>query len=285
MTTKTPVEIFSNGVAVITGAGSGIGEALVRHAALQLGMRVVLADIDADRIEVLAADLKAQGCNVLPVVTDVSDYTALQALANITAETYGNVRLLVNNAGIESLGLIWDIPPQQWDRTIAVNIGGVAQGVRAFAPAMIDSNEHCVIANLSSIGGLSMSPFQAAYIMSKHAVLSLTECLHLEMSAMQTKVQVSAVLPGPVRTRIFEDTDVPLKPVVYEHRELMRKLLDENGMTAEDAAGTIFEQLASGQFWVSTHPKLTQITAQQRARHLAGMLTPALPEDSAFNTD
>jgi NAD(P)-dependent dehydrogenase (short-subunit alcohol dehydrogenase family) len=277
--------VFSGGVAVITGAASGIGAALAQQAALELNMRVVLADVARDRLAEVALDLRNAGAQVLAVPTDVADPAALERLAATTQEHFGAVKLLVNNAGIETLGWIWEIPAAQWDKIIDINIRGVVHGVRAFAPAMIASGEHCVIANLSSVGGISMTPFQASYVMSKHAVLSFTEGLCLEMAAIKSRVQVSAVLPGPIKTRIFLDTQAQVDPHIDEHRQLMLAMLEQNGMSPEAAAAIILQGLAAGDFWVSTHPELTAAMAAQRADYLAGQRRPAMWGEELFNSE
>lgn len=285
MTESTNNMVWRAGVAVITGAASGIGEALARHAACELGMKVVLADIAEQPLQRLAAELSGQGCEVLPVLTDVADAASMTQLAETTRSHFGDVTLLINNAGIETLGFSWEIPAAQWEKILRVNIHGVVNGVNAFAGAMLDSGKRCVIANMSSIAGVSIAPIQASYVMSKHAVLSFTECLHLEMAMKSDKVQISAVLPGPVKTNIFTAIDQQHDPVVAEHHQAMIDLLEANGMTAQTAAETIFEQLARGQFWVSTHPEMTAMMAKQRAANLTSLATPSMLMDSAFNID
>ena len=268
--------IFSGGVAVVTGAGSGIGEGLARHAAT-LGMKVVLADVAAARIETVAAAIRSAGGEAMTVPTDVADPAALDRLAALTHETWGDVRLLVNNAGIETLGFSWEIPAERWDKTLDINIHGVVHGVRAFAPRMIAAGKPAFIANTSSIGGLGMMPVQAAYIMSKHAVLSFSECLRLEMLVKKAPVQVSAILPGPVATRIFDDTDAATDPVVAHHREVMRAMLSGDGVSGLEAARMIFAQIAAGEFWVTTHRDMMAGMAQARAAYLAALSLPQLP--------
>ena len=157
------LQAFGGGVAVITGAGSGIGEGLARHAAT-LGMKVVLADISLARIEAVAAEIRGGGAETLTVETDVCDPAALDRLAASVHEHWGDVRLLVNNAGIETLGFSWELSAADWERTLGVNIHGVIHGVRAFAPRMIASGKPAYIANVSSIGGLGMMPLQTSYI-------------------------------------------------------------------------------------------------------------------------
>lgn len=273
-------EMLQGGVAVITGAGSGIGEGLARQAS-KLGMKVVLADIAGDRVEALATELRAQGGEALPVVTDVSDPAALDRLAELTHAQYGDVRLLINNAGIETLGFSWEIPAATWEKTLGINIHGVIHGVRAFAPRMLSSGKPAFIANVASIGALGMMPVQTPYILSKHAVLAFSECLYLEMQLKNAPIAVSAVLPGPVATRIFQDSEALPDPVVAHHRETMRGMLEQVGITPLEAGARILEQIAAGQFWVSTHPDITAGMAQGRAAHLSGLRNPVLAAEIA----
>jgi len=265
-------------VAVITGAGSGIGEGLARYAA-ELGMKVVLADIDRDRIRRVAAEIEAGGGTALPVTTDVSDPAAIDRLAEEAYGAFGEVTLLVNNAGIETLGFAWEIPAATWDRTLAINIHGAIHGVRAFAPRMIASGRQAFIANTSSIGGLGIMPVQTSYIVSKHALLAFSECLHLEMQVKNLPISVSVVLPGPVATRIFSDARGVDDSVSRHHRQLMDGMLKAEGISGQEAARRILPQIAAGEFWVSTHPEMTREFARNRASHLAELTTPELPPE------
>lgn len=278
MSTGQSLEVFKGGVAVITGAGSGIGEGLARRAA-ELEMKVVLADIAADRIEKVAAEIEAAGGQALAVPTDVRDPAALERLAAQTHETFGDVRLLVNNAGIETLGFCWELSAEAWERTLDINIHGVIHGVRAFAPGMIAAGKPAYIANTSSIGGLGTMPVQTPYILSKHAVIAFSECLFLEMEVKQAPIQVSAVLPGPVATRIFEDSEVGADPADTHHRQAMQSMLATQGISGYEAAERILKQIADGEFWVSTHPELTAEFARQRGAHLSALAKPTLSEE------
>lgn len=269
------LEVLRGGVAVITGAGSGIGEGLA-HATAAAGMRVVLADVAADRIERVAKEIRAGGGDAHPLPTDVSDPAALDRLAADVHARLGDVRLLANNAGIETLGYTWDLPAEVWERTIRINVLGVIHGVRAFAPRMLASGERAFIANTASIGALGMMAVQTPYIVSKHAVLSFSECLRLEMEAKGAPISVSAVLPGPVATRIFEDAATGGdRASVATHRKAMQDMIGA-GLSGREAADVILPQVAAGRFWVSTHPEVTAEMARQRAEHLAKQETPTL---------
>lgn len=272
------MDVFKGGVAVITGAGSGIGEGLARLAAKQ-GMRVVLADVAMERAEKVAEDIRADGAEALVVHTDVSEPEALDRLAAVTHETFGDVTLLVNNAGIETLGFCWELPAAVWEKTLNINIHGAIHGVRAFAPRMLEAGKRAWIANTASIGGLGMMPIQTSYVLSKHAIISFSECLYLEMQVKKAPIQVSAILPGPVATRIFEDSKTGEDPVNAHHREIMRNMLKADGISGYEAAERILPQLAEGKFWVSTHPEITAEFAANRAQHLSSQADPMLPPE------
>lgn len=277
----TPSEAFAGGVAVVTGAGSGIGEGIARAAA-SLGMKVVLADIAGERISRVAAEIRDAGGAALPVMTDVADAVSVQALAATTHEQFGDVRLLVNNAGIELVGYSWELPAEAWERALRINVLGVIHGARAFLPRMIASGAPAYVANLSSIGGVSMSAWEAPYIVSKHAVLSFSECLSLELQLEAPHVHVSAVLPGPVTTRIFDDAPRgPAPPAVAQHLAEMKALLAANGMPPGEAARLILEGIAARRFWVSTHPEMVAYMASLRANYLATQATPSMAADIA----
>lgn len=273
------VTVFKGGAAVITGAGSGIGAGIARRAAA-IGMRVMIADIAVDRAEAVAADIRADGGEALAVRIDVRIPSELDRLADLAYAEFGNVKLLVKNAGIETLGFVWDLPVERWETTLAVNIHGAIHGVRAFAPRMLKSHDQTFIANVASVGGVGMMPVQTPYILSKHAILSFTECLYLEMQLQERPVSVSAVLPGPVATRIFEDANgADAEPMIAGHREIMRRMLADQGITPLEAGQIILDGIAARQFWVSTHPEVTARMAKARADHLAGLTIPAMNDE------
>lgn len=278
----TARDAFSGGVAVITGAGSGIGAGLARHAH-RLGMTVVLADIDADRIAALRDELRAAGGTAVDIVCDVRDPEAVQGLADRVYRDYGAVRLLVNNAGIEQFGYLWDTPVVNWQRIIDVNVSGVFYGVRAFLPKMIASDEQAWVWNLSSVGGVVTMPLQTPYIVSKHAVLAMTECLcaEVQLAGHDNHVHVQAVLPGPVVSNIFESAggvdpaDATAAAAAESHRSAM---LDIKAMAMDPstAAETLFDQAAAGRFYLLTHPEYIGAAMAERAEVLASQRPPAL---------
>ncbi|HSS23658.1 MAG TPA: SDR family NAD(P)-dependent oxidoreductase [Mycobacterium sp.] len=273
---------FSGGVAVITGAGAGIGAGLARHAS-RLGMTVVLADIDGDAAVALRDELRAAGGSAEDVVCDVRDPVAVQELADRTYRDVGPVRLLVNNAGVEQFGYLWDTPVANWQRVVGINITGVFHGVRAFLPKMMATDEQAWVWNLSSVGGVLAVPLQAPYIMSKHAVLALTECLYLDvqLAGHHHHIHVQAVLPGAVVSNIFEsaggvDSDGGGDVAVAEAQRSAMLDVKAAAMDPLAAAATIFEQAAKGRFYLLTEPVYVGSAMAERANVLRAQRPPLL---------
>jgi len=275
------VNPFSGGVAVITGAGAGIGAGLSRHA-VALGMTVVLADVDADAIAALRDELCAAGGAATDVVCDVRDPDAVRDLANRTYRDVGPVRLLVNNAGVEQFGYLWDTPVANWRRVVDINVSGVFHGVRAFLPKMMASAEQAWVWNLSSVGGVLAIPLQGPYIMSKHAILALTECLYLDVQSAghDHHIHVQAVLPGAVVSNIFESaggveaSDAAGTAAAEQQRSAMLAV-KAAAMDPLTAAATIFERAAEGRFYLFTEPSAADAMAE-RTNVLASQRPPAL---------
>jgi NADP-dependent 3-hydroxy acid dehydrogenase YdfG len=272
---------FSGGVAVITGAGAGVGAGIARHA-VALGMTVVLADIDADAIAALRGELCATGGTAVAVVCDVRDPDAMTELAETTYRDVGAVRLLVNNAGIEQFGYLWDTPMDNWRRVVDVNISGVFHGVRAFLPRMMATGDQAWVWNLSSVGGVVAIPLQAPYIVSKHAVLAMTECLRLdvETAGHGQHVHVQAVLPGAVVSNIFEsaggvDPSLATDAAAAERQRAAMLEIRAGAMDPLSAAETLFEQAAEGRFYLLTQPSVAAAMAA-RAEVLAAQRPPVL---------
>jgi NAD(P)-dependent dehydrogenase (short-subunit alcohol dehydrogenase family) len=279
-------ELFGGGVAVITGAGAGIGAGLARHAS-SLGMAVVLADVDAQAVAALRDELTAAGGSAVDAVCDVRDADAVQALADDVYREFGAVRLVVNNAGVEQFGYLWDTPVANWQRVVDINISGVFNGIRAFLPRMMATDAPAWVWNLSSIGGVAVVPLQAPYIMSKHAVLALTECLHLEVQSAghAHHVHVQAVLPGAVASNIFESAGGVESGDAGAAEAQRSAMLDirAEAMDPLSAAEVVFEQAAEDRFYLLTQPDYVGSAMAERARVLTTQEPPRLRTRRRFD--
>jgi NAD(P)-dependent dehydrogenase (short-subunit alcohol dehydrogenase family) len=194
---------FRNRVAVVTGGASGIGKALAK-AFLGEGMKVVIADVEAPALERAAKEL---GGGVEGVVTDVSNPASVNALAERVYKTHGACHVLCNNAGVAVPNLdVWETEPSDFEWVYGVNVRGVAHGVQAFVPRMLEGGEEGFILNTSSgDGGISPLAQQVVYASSKAAVSILTECLAAQLIGRGTKLRAGILYPsgGMLRTGIW----------------------------------------------------------------------------------
>jgi NAD(P)-dependent dehydrogenase (short-subunit alcohol dehydrogenase family) len=190
-------------VAVVTGGASGIGKALAR-AFLAEGMKVVIADVEAPALDSASEEL---GGEVMTVVTDVTDPSSVEALADRVFEAHGACHILCNNAGVAAPNLdLWETEPSDFQWVHGVNVGGVAHGVQAFVPRMIASGEEGVVVNTSSgDGGISPLAQQVVYASSKAAISIMTECLHAQLVGRGTKLRAAIFYPsgGMLNTGIW----------------------------------------------------------------------------------
>jgi short-subunit dehydrogenase len=190
--------VLAGGVAVVTGAGSGIGRALAVRLARK-EMSVALADIDPGGLRETAEQLSRMRAAVSTHVVDVADPAQVEALARDVAERYGRVTLLVNNAGVALFGTVQEVSIEEIDWLMRINFFGTVYGVKYFLP-VLERQEAAYIVNLSSIFGILAVPGEAAYAASKFAVRGFTEALEQELAG--TSIRVLSVLPGRVPTKI-----------------------------------------------------------------------------------
>jgi NAD(P)-dependent dehydrogenase (short-subunit alcohol dehydrogenase family) len=188
------VKDFKGRVAVVTGGASGIGKALAK-AFVGEGMKVVIADVEEPALNSAVEDL---GGDVMGVVTDVTDPSSVQALADRVYDAHGACHILCNNAGVAAPNLdLWETEPSDFQWVHGVNVGGVAHGVQAFVPRMIASGEEGLVINTSSgDGGISPLAQQVVYASSKAAVSIMTECLDAQLVGRDTKLRAAIFYPS-----------------------------------------------------------------------------------------
>jgi NAD(P)-dependent dehydrogenase (short-subunit alcohol dehydrogenase family) len=188
-------------VAVVTGAASGIGLALAKRLGTE-GMRLVLADVEPAALAGAKAALEGAGVDCVAVPTDVTRADAVAALAERTLDVFGAVHVVCNNAGVFAGGLSWEAPLSDYEWVLGVNTWGVIHGVRNFVPILLRQGEPAHVVNVASMAALTSGPLSAAYFMSKHAVLALSESLFLELRQKGAPIGVSVVCPELIATRI-----------------------------------------------------------------------------------
>ena len=195
---------FREKVAVITGAGSGIGRYLALLMAKD-GADVCVCDINEKTLGETVAMLRKYNVSVSSHILDVSDKQSIEALPEKVMKNHGKVDLVFNNAGVGSGSYFKDMDQDNWDRVMGINFEGVVNSTRAFLPHMIN-NSKAAIVNTSSIFGIVAVPGQTVYHATKFAVRGFTESLALEMKQTNPNLQIHCVHPGHIGTNIASAT-------------------------------------------------------------------------------
>ena len=252
---------FEGKTAVITGGASGIGLAIAERCVNE-GMNIVLADIEEKALAKANSELQNAGASVLTVKTDVSKAHDVEELAKKTIETFGQVHLLFNNAGVGCPGWIWEHSVNDWKWVLGVNLWGVIHGIRVFTPLMIEQNTECHIVNSASIAGLKYNTYMGPYSVSKFGIVSLSESLYLELMELGSKVKVSVLCPGFVKTRMGDSVRNrpvglmdPARSVSAKGLEKMQSLMSraKAGMSSENVGESVFQAIKEERFYIITH--------------------------------
>jgi len=268
-------------VGVITGAASGIGRAMAVAFAAE-GMHLALADVEVGPLEDTAEMVRAEGVNAIAVPTDVSDGTQVEALAERTIGEFGDLHLACNNAGVSGGGLTWEIDLDTWNWVLGVNLFGVIHGLRSFTPRIIASGGGHIV-NTASMAGLTSPPGMSPYNVSKHAVVTLSEAMSVELSMANPEVGISVLCPGWVRTRIHEaDRNRPSDPAAAldeeveagaEGMEQMRDLVSSliaGGLDPAAVAAQVVTAVKERRPWILTHPDWMEMVTGRTDRIVAG---------------
>jgi len=215
MTTTQSQQSRQSKVVLITGASSGIGEATARLLAAQ-GHRVYAGARRTDRLERLVQEIQAKGGKAAFRALDVTSAGDMQAFVHAAEAAYGPVDVIVNNAGVMPLSPLSSLKVNEWDRMIDVNIRGVLHGIAAVLPGM-ESRGRGQVINVSSIGGLSVSPTAAVYCATKFAVRAISDGLRQETD----KIRVTVVCPGVVESELADTiTDDTARVAMQEFRRV-----------------------------------------------------------------
>jgi NAD(P)-dependent dehydrogenase (short-subunit alcohol dehydrogenase family) len=258
------MELTAGKVAVVTGAGSGIGLALAERFA-RAGLDVVLADVEQPALEAAAQKVAGFGVKTLAVPTDVSDEEAVNALAAAAVDRFGAVHVVCNNAGVTSDADPWFGPVSAWKWVLGVNLWGVIHGIRAFLPLLAAQRESHIV-NTASAAGLipATSP---SYDAAKHAVVAISEGLYRAMKVVGLPVGVSVACPGWVRTHIYQAKrtwpeslgEVPPPAMTAGIvSPYVQRAIDE-GIAPSAVADLVADAIAADRFWVFTDPQFTRV--------------------------
>jgi len=260
---------------VITGAASGIGLSMARAFA-DAGMSLVLADIEADRLNGVVAGFHNAGHAVLGVRTDVTDESQIQALADAAIAEFGAVHVVANNAGVGIGGAVDEMSLDDWRWIIDVNLWGVIYGVRTFLPLLKAQGEGHITAT-SSVAGLLAGPALGAYNVSKYGVVGLMETARAELDLENSPVRASVLCPGPVDTNVVRaERNRPQQLSPHESSELedwfwprLTAALSD-GMAPEQVGPLVLDAVRNERFWILTHPEEHLPVLEERLASMKG---------------
>jgi NAD(P)-dependent dehydrogenase (short-subunit alcohol dehydrogenase family) len=274
------VEDLEGRVAVITGGASGIGRALAARFVAD-GMRVVLGDVEPAPLAETVAVLEADGASAVGVEVDVSVAADVEALRDRALSEYGAVHVVCNNAGVGGGGIV-GAPLELWEWTIGVNLMGVVHGVQAFLPLLLEQDEGHIV-NTASLAGLGGVAGLGVYCTTKFAVVGLSESLHHDLVVRGSKVGVSVLCPGFVRTRIGDShrnapaslrewADAPDSEATAE----LAKALTGAGIAPELVADAVRDAIVARRFFIVPHEHAAVATTRARAEWMVGGDPPAI---------
>ena len=252
-------------VAVITGGASGLGLAMARRFARE-GMKLTLGDVEEEPLRRVEQEFRRSGIPVLAIRTDVSRGHDVERLAEKTLATFGAVHIVCNNAGVGPGGVVWENTTADWEWVLGVNVWGVIHGVRVFVPIMLRQNTPCHVVNTASVAGLLSVPGMGIYCVSKHAVVTLSECLYHDLAARGAKIGVSLLCPAYVPTGIADsernrpamlhNPPRPRSPEDLEREQMMRHAVESGRISPDDVAQMVFDGIVQDRFYILTHPRI-----------------------------
>lgn len=252
--------------AFITGGAAGIGLAIARTLASR-GVKLMLADIDADGLATAADMLTNEGADVATVVCDVADERSMRAAAAATIDRFGKVHIVVNNAGVGASGRAGETSLDDWRWIVDINLMGVVHGVEIFTPLIKSHGEGGYFINTASMAGHLASPAMAPYHATKFAVVGYSESLREDLA--RDNIGISVLCPAWVRTNIYKshlnspthrDIDADESAANFS----AMKDVVESGIAPELVGDWTVECVEADRFYIFTHPSMA---AYIDARH------------------
>jgi len=229
----------------ITGAGSGLGEALARHYGAA-GWRVAVTDEDLGRAEAVTEAIRREGGEAFASALDVREDADFDTLTEQVMKRWGGLQQLINNAGVAAAGTVEATPQADWDWVLAIDLLGVVRGCRHVAPLMRRQGEGHIV-NMASFAGLAGAPGMSSYGVAKAGVVALSEGLRAELHPHG--VGVSVVCPAFVATRL---TDT-MRETAAGTRAQVQRWMERSPVSAAMLAATVFDRVQAGDFMILTH--------------------------------
>ncbi len=271
---------FENKVALITGAANGFGKEFVKEACMRK-MRIAAVDIEGAELDAVVNDAKAAGAEIIGITADLTKFEEVEKVVAKVMDTYGQIDLLMNNAGIALPGEVWKLPVRDWEWIFHINVMSHVYFMKLVIPIMMEQKTHCHIVNTASVAGLLTSNGMPAYHTTKHAAVALAESTSYDLQAAGADIAVSVYCPGFVQTDLhhcerhrpeqYRDDSDPYytSPDFYAGQKRAENVI-LTGMPIDSVGMRVFTAIEDEDFYILTHPIYTTIIKDRVADMLGG---------------
>ena len=271
---------FKGKVALITGAANGFGREFVKEAAAR-GMKIVAVDIEKAEVEAVCAEERAKGADIIAIHADITKFEDIERTVSTTMETYGQIDLLMNNAGVALLGTIWDLPLRDWEWIVHANLLSHAAYMKLVIPIMLQQKTHCHIVNTASVAGVLTANGMPAYYATKHGAVAMAESVSYDLQAIGADIAVSVFCPGYVQTDLHncqrhrpeqyrDDSDPYYTSFAFEEAQRTAANLINTGKPIDSIGMRVFQAIEDEDFYILTDPLYTGMIGERVNDMLAG---------------
>lgn len=271
---------FKDKVALITGAANGFGAEFVKEAACR-GMRIAAVDIEKEEVEAICKIAREKGAEAIAIHADVTKPEEVERMVSETMAAYGQIDLLMNNAGVAIPGVVWELPLRDWEWIVHANLLSQVYAMRLVIPIMLKQGTPCHIMNTASVAGMITSNGMPAYHATKHAAVALAESVDYDLQAIGANIRISVYCPGFVQTDLHnyerhrpeqyrDDSDPYYKSASFFRGQKTAEHVIKTGMPIDSVGMSVFTALEDEDFYILTHPIYTTLIGKRVTDMLAG---------------
>lgn len=264
---------FKNKVMFITGAAHGFGK-VIAEAGAKKGMRLAMVDIDEPALKETYQNVVAAGAEALMVAADVTKEASVDDAIDQTMAKFGQIDLLINNAGIALPGRIWELPTRDWEWIMHINLMSQVYAMKKVIPIMLKQKTHGDILNVASIAGLVDTPGMPSYHASKFASVGMTEATAYDLQRIKADIDMHVMCPGFVQTDLYhtenhrpaqysDPSDPYYQSEAYLKGQAFAKYVITNGKPIDTIADTVFKALEENRFYILTHPEFNPLISDR----------------------
>ncbi len=271
---------FKGKVALITGAANGFGKEFVKECAMR-EMKIAAIDIEGDEVEAVCKMAEEMGAEAIAIQADVTKFEDVERAVNQVMETYGQIDLLMNNAGIAVPGCVWDLPVRDWEWIMHTNVMSHVYFMKLVIPIMLKQKTHCHIVNTASVAGMITSNGMPSYHTTKHAAVALSESVSYDLQAIGADIAVSVYCPGFVQTDLHhterhrpeqyrDDSDPYYKSAEFFAGQKTAEHVIVTGIPIDSVGMRVFTAIEEEQFYILTHPIYSTLIGKRVTDMLGG---------------